>query len=73
MGRQFPMMCRRDVLKSLEDRILRNNRGQVKYIASRLPVEVVHKSIFPCRWPVYQFEVYLKSGSGRVFAKRHFI
>lgn len=56
--------------ENLEQRKLRHNRGEVKYTSTRLPFEVVHQSIFSNKYKAYEFEIYLKSGSGRAFAKK---
>ncbi len=52
------------------DRILRHNKGEVHYTSSRLPIKIVHHSIFSDKYKAYEFEIYLKSGSGRAFAKK---
>ena len=49
-------------------RLIRHNRGDVQYTSSRLPIEVVHQSIFYDKYKAYEFEKYLKSGSGRAFS-----
>jgi putative endonuclease len=52
----------------MNERLNRHNRGEVKYTSSRLPVEVVHQSVFYNKYKAYEFEIYLKSGSGRAFS-----
>jgi predicted GIY-YIG superfamily endonuclease len=52
----------------LNKRLVRHNRGDVKYTSTRLPLTVVHQSIFPDKYKAYDFEIYLKSGSGRAFS-----
>jgi putative endonuclease len=54
----------------IEDRMKRHNSGQVYYTSSRLPFQLVYKSIFFDKYKAYDFEKYLKSGSGRAFAKK---
>ena len=54
----------------IKDRISRHQRGEVKYTSSRLPIKIVHLSYFPNKYKAYEFEIYLKSGSGRAFAKK---
>lgn len=54
----------------MNDRISRHRLGSVKYTSSRLPVEIAHQSIFSDKYKAYEFEIYLKSGSGRAFAKK---
>jgi putative endonuclease len=42
----------------------------VKYTASRLPIEIAHQSLFTDKFKAFEFEIYLKSGSGIAFAKK---
>jgi len=53
---------------NISDRLTRHNRGDVQYTSSRLPLKVVHQSIFYDKYKAYEFERYLKSGSGRAFS-----
>ncbi len=57
----------------LDDRLRRHKKGQISYTSTRLPFELVSFTAFPDRYKAYFFEKYLKSGSGRAFAKRHFL
>ena len=52
----------------IEDRLKRHNRGEVHYTSSRLPVNIAHQSLFYDKYKAYEFEKYLKSGSGRAFS-----
>lgn len=54
--------------QNIEERLVRHNNGDVNYISSRLPVQPVHQSIFYDKYKAYEFEIYLKSGSGRAFS-----
>jgi len=56
----------------LEDRIKRHNSGQVKATINHLPVEIVTYTAFTDKYKAYNFEKYLKTGSGRAFSKKHF-
>lgn len=56
--------------ENMEDRLYRHNKGYVTYTSSRLPVELVHQSVFLDKYKAYELEKYLKSGSGRAFAKK---
>jgi putative endonuclease len=58
---------------NLDKRIVRHNRGEVKYTKSRLPIEVLLTINFPDKYKAYQFEKYLKSGSGRAFMNKRFL
>jgi putative endonuclease len=52
----------------MNDRISRHEKGNVTYTSSRLPLKVAHQSVFFDKYKAYEFEKYLKSGSGRAFA-----
>jgi putative endonuclease len=56
----------------LKDRLQRHNRGDVPHTAKHRPwrIEVCHAFRDPDK--AHAFERYLKSGSGREFARRHF-
>ena len=58
--------------KNLDNRLERHRRGEVSFTASRLPFTLVTYIAFDDEWKAVQLEKYLKSGSGRAFAKRHF-
>ena len=59
--------------KDLNDRLNRHNKGYIKSTKLRLPVQIVHLSVFPDRVKAFQFEKYLKSGSGKAFMNKRFI
>lgn len=59
--------------RNLDERLSRHNKGYVSYTSSRLPITLVVNANFPDQYKAYLFEKYLKSGSGRAFAKRHFL
>jgi predicted GIY-YIG superfamily endonuclease len=52
----------------INDRLSRREKGDIKYTSSRLPIKVVHQSVFFDKYKAYEFEKYLKSGSGGAFA-----
>jgi predicted GIY-YIG superfamily endonuclease len=56
---------------NLEDRIKRHNSGQVEATKNTLPVEIIAYIVFTDKYKAYNFEKYLKTGSGRTFSKRH--
>jgi len=56
---------------NLEDRIKRHNMGQVIATKNILPVELITYLAFSDKYKAYDFESYLKKGSGRAFSKRH--
>ena len=53
------------------ERLMRHSKGQVEYTKSRLPVKITFYASFPDKYKAYEFEKYLKSGSGRAFSKKH--
>jgi len=58
---------------NVDNRFKRHNRGEVQYTKSRLPIEVILTVNFPDKTKAYQFEKYLKSGSGRAFMNKRLI
>lgn len=58
---------------SIKDRISRHKKGQVPATANRLPIELLMYTAFKNKYTAYNFEKYLKSGSGRAFLKKHLI
>ncbi|MCB0666730.1 MAG: GIY-YIG nuclease family protein [Saprospiraceae bacterium] len=57
---------------NLDNRLEQHRRGEVSFTSSRLPFTLVTYIAFDDDWKAVQLEKYLKSGSGRAFAKRHF-
>jgi len=58
--------------KNIEERLGRHQKGQVAYTAKRLPVKLITYQVFFDEYKAILFEKYLKSGSGRAFAKKHY-
>lgn len=58
---------------NLENRMKRHNKGEVKYTKTRLPFELVTYITFTDKYKAYQFEKYLKSGSGKAFSQKRFL
>jgi len=56
----------------LKDRRRRHNAGEVAHTGKYRPWKVQVAIAFNDRAKAAQFEIYLKSHSGRSFAKRHF-
>ena len=40
----------------INDRLLRHEKGDIKYTSSRLPIEVAHQSVFFDKYKAYEFE-----------------
>ena len=58
---------------NINGRLDRHNQGQVDATKNRLPVEIICYTTFENKYTAYNFEKYLKSGSGRAFMKKHLI
>lgn len=52
----------------LENRLERHNKGQVHYTKDKLPIELITYISFSDKYKAFEFEKYLKSGSGRAYA-----
>ncbi len=55
----------------LKDRVNRHTKGQVPATKDRLPVKLISYFAFSNKYTAFNFEKYLKSGSGRAFIKKH--
>ena len=58
--------------EDLKERIERHNKGYVPATSKRLPVKLELYVAIPYKYKAFEFEKYLKSGSGRAFVKKHF-
>lgn len=58
--------------RDLDQRIKRHNAGEVRYTANFRPWRIKTAVAFRSRNKALAFEKYLKSHSGRAFAKKHF-
>jgi predicted GIY-YIG superfamily endonuclease len=56
----------------LKERLARHNRGAVPHTAPLKPWKIQTAIAFDCEEKARAFETYLKSHSGRAFAKKHF-
>jgi len=57
----------------LQDRLERHQKGHVPATADRLPIKLDFYLAFQSKYKAFEFEKYLKSGSGRAFLKKHLI
>jgi len=64
---QYYVGLAKDVESCLKD----HNAGKSRHTRKHLPLEIISIHGFPRREKAADFEKYLKSGSGRTFAKRH--
>jgi putative endonuclease len=58
---------------NIEERIIRHNKGQVSYTSTRLPIELITYIAFLNKYKAFEFEKYLKSGSGKAFSNKRFL
>jgi putative endonuclease len=54
-------------------RLAEHLSGNVESTRLKLPVELLCYTAFKSKYTAFYYEKYLKSGSGRAFAKRHFM
>ena len=57
---------------NIQDRLERHQKGHVPATADRLPITLEFYFATEDKYKAYEFEKYLKSGSGRAFMKKHF-
>lgn len=57
---------------NLKDRLLRHNNGYIEATKYRIPVMLISYFAFNNENTAFNFEKYLKSGSGRAFMKKRF-
>ena len=62
-----------DRTSNIDDRLDWHNAGPSGYTLEHRPWSIVVTLEFPNESAAAHFERYLKSGSGRAFAKRHFV
>lgn len=55
----------------LKDRLKRHQKGQIPATKNRPPVKLISYFAFSNKYTAFNFEKYLKSGSGRAFLKKH--
>ncbi len=58
---------------NINERLERNIKGQVHYTKNKLPVELITYIAFPNKYKAFDFEKYLKSGSGFAFRNKRLI
>jgi putative endonuclease len=57
----------------LDERIKRHQKGENTYTRFRLPISLISYIAFSNKYKAFEFEKYLKSGSGKAFAKKRLI
>jgi predicted GIY-YIG superfamily endonuclease len=58
---------------NLKNRLERHQKGQIPATTDRLPVKLDLYFAVNDKYKAFEFEKYLKSGSGRAFMKKHFL
>jgi predicted GIY-YIG superfamily endonuclease len=58
---------------NLKERLERHSNGHVSATKGVLTVKLVTYTCFPNKYTTFNFEKYLKSGSGRAFMKKHLL
>jgi putative endonuclease len=58
---------------NIEERLHRHSSGWVESTKHLLPVALLTYIVFTNQQKAYEFEKYLKSGSGRAFMQKHYI
>jgi predicted GIY-YIG superfamily endonuclease len=61
--------CTTDV----DRRIKEHNSHKIHYTKDKTPVSLITYVVFPDKYKAFEFEKYLKSGSGRAFTKKHLL
>jgi len=56
---------------NLKERIERHKKGYVPATKKRLPIKLFSYFAFSDKYTAFNFESYLKTGSGRAFARKH--
>ena len=59
--------------EDLKERISRHQKGYIDSTKNSLPIELVFYCAFPDKHKAFEFEKYLKSGSGFAFRNKHLI
>jgi putative endonuclease len=59
--------------ENLEERLERHDKGYVPATVGRRPIRLITHIVFTDKYKAFEFERYLKSGSGRAFINKHLI
>jgi predicted GIY-YIG superfamily endonuclease len=59
--------------RNIDERLTRHNKKQVLYTSTRLPVKLITYIAFTDKYKAFEFEKYLKSGSGKAFSNKRFL
>jgi predicted GIY-YIG superfamily endonuclease len=59
--------------ENIDERLNRHISGNVPATKGRLPVSLITYIAFSDKYKAFEFERYLKSGSGRAFISKHLV
>ena len=59
--------------RNITNRLRAHCKGEVSFTQDKLPVKLIHVSFFNEVKKAYDYERYLKSGSGIAFRNKHFL
>ncbi|MDP3729691.1 MAG: GIY-YIG nuclease family protein [bacterium] len=74
----YVIKCRDDTTyvgctNDFDRRLIEHQNGEVESTKNKRPIELICYTAFQNKYLAYNFEKYLKSGSGRAFLGKHFI
>jgi len=58
---------------NINNRLIAHDKGQVSFTRDKRPVKLVHLSLFARKQIAYDFERYLKTGSGCAFRNKRLL
>jgi len=61
------------ITSNITNRIKAHHKGEVHFTKDKLPVKMVHISLFSVKQKAFDFERYLKSGSGIAFRNKRLL
>ncbi len=59
--------------EGIQKRLKKHQKGEVHFTKDKLPVELVHLSLFPTKKKACDFKRYLKTGSGAAFRNKRLL
>jgi putative endonuclease len=59
--------------RNIAKRLAAHNRDEVSFTKGKLPVKLIHLSLFNVSQKAFDFERYLKSGSGIAFRNKRLV
>ncbi len=59
--------------ENIQKCLLAHQKGEVHFTKDKLPVELVHLSLFPNKKKAYDLERYLKTGSGAALRNKRLL